>query len=133
MNDYKKIEKTHFLSAYEVKVPNWTGTAVIRSPFSAWSTGGSLPWYEAYNTTKYDRHSAFEEATFQHLIDACCGLLVILSAQFQDNDFSSGHSFKVDVDTRDDMEVGIGESFRVRSPANWPTIATTSRCVVIPP
>lgn len=121
MNDYKKIEKTHLLSLYEVKVPNWSGINAIRSPFSAWSNGGSLPWYQAYNTTKHDRHSAFEEATFQHLIDACCGLLAILSAQFETNDFSPGNDLLVVDGPRDGMESGIGGFFRVRFPANWPT------------
>jgi hypothetical protein len=119
MNDYKKIEKTHFLSSYEVKVPNWTGTGAIRFPFSAWSTGGSLPWYQAYNTTKHDRHSAFEQATFEHLIDACCGLLVILSAQFETNDFSPSNTLLALQGPRDGMESGIGGFFRVRFPANW--------------
>jgi hypothetical protein len=120
MNDYKKIEKTHLLSSYEVKVPNWSGTDAIRFPFSAWSTGSSLPWYQAYNTTKHDRHSAFEQATFQHLIDACCGLLAILSAQFETNDFSPGNTLLEVEGPGDGMESGIGGFFRVRFPANWP-------------
>lgn len=120
MNDYKKIEKTHLLSLYEVKVPIWNGEGAIRSPFSAWSTGASLPWYEAYNITKHDRHSAFEGATFKHLIDACCGLLVLLSAQFETNDFSPGDSALIIEGSSDEMESGIGGYFRVRFPVNWP-------------
>ena len=120
MGDYKKIEKTHFLSPYEVKVPNWTGTSSSRSPFSAWASGGMLPWYQAYNTTKHDRHSQFEEATFEYLIDACCGLLVLLSAQFETNDFSPGNTVLALEGPRDGMESGIGGYFRVRFPSNWP-------------
>ena len=86
MADYKKIEKTHFLSSCEIEVPNWTGTMSTWSPFSAWDTGESLDWYKAYNTTKHDRHSQFEQATFEQLIAASCGLLVLLSAQFRTND-----------------------------------------------
>jgi hypothetical protein len=93
MGDYKKINKTHHLSAYEVKAPHWSGEEATRTPFSAWSTGNLPPWYEAYNTTKHDRHTKFEEATFKSLIDACCGLLVLLSAQFGTNDFSPGPTF----------------------------------------
>jgi len=120
MSDYKKIERTHLLSAYEVKAPNWSGTRATRSPFSAWGSGGSPPWYQAYNTTKHDRHSQFGEATFDHLIDACCGLLVLLSAQFWTNDFSPGNSFLALEGPGDGMESGIGGYFRVRFPANWP-------------
>jgi hypothetical protein len=121
MNDYKKIERTHLLSQYEVKVPNWTGTKSVHIPFSAWSTGSSLPWYAAYNTTKHDRHSEFEKATFGHLLEACCGLLVILSAQFETNDFSPSNSVLALKDgSSDGMESGIGGFFRVRFPSNWP-------------
>jgi hypothetical protein len=120
MGDYKKIEKTHFLSTYEVKVPNWTGTRALRSPFAPWASGATLPWYEAYNISKHDRHSQFKKATFKHLIDASCGLLVLLSAQFETNDFSPGNTSLVVEGASDGMESGIGGYFRVRFPANWP-------------
>jgi hypothetical protein len=120
MGDYKKIEYTHRLSAYEVKVPNWSGQAFTRTPYSAWSAGGQLAWYQAYNTTKHDRHSEFPQATFQHLIDACCGLLVILSAQFWTVDFSPRNSFLVLSGPSDGMESAIGGYFRVRFPQNMP-------------
>jgi hypothetical protein len=92
----------------------------MRSPFLAWSTGNSLPWYQAYNTTKHDRHSEFEKATFGHLIDACCGLLVLLSAQFETNDFSPGNTLMAFEGANDGMESGIGGYFRVKFPDNWP-------------
>ena len=85
-----------------------------------WSSGGSLPWYQAYNTTKHDRHSEFEQATFKHLIDACCGILVLLSAQFETNDFSPGNTLLALEGSHDGMESGIGGFFRVKFPGNWP-------------
>jgi len=118
--DYRKIEKTHFLSAYEVKVPIWTGVRAIWSPFAPWASGAMLPWYEAYNVTKHDRHSQFKEATFKHLIDACCGLLVLLSAQFWTHDFQPGNTLLACEGPDDGMESGIGGYFRVRFPTNWP-------------
>jgi hypothetical protein len=121
MRDYKKIEKTHLLSSYEVRVPNWSGASATRSPFWAWSAGGSLSWYQAYNTTKHDRHSEFERATFEQLIDASCGLLVLLSAQFETNDFSPGPTLLATEGSGDGMESGIGGYFRVRFPVNWPS------------
>lgn len=121
MGDYKKVEKTHYLSGYEVKVPNWNGAAGTRAPFSAWATGGPLPWYRAYNATKHDRYSQFQEATFEHLIDACCGLLVMLSAQFETNDFGPGNAYLVLEGSPDGFESGIGGFLRVRFPQNWPT------------
>lgn len=122
MADYKKIEKTHYLSAYEVKVPSWSGKQTIWSPFEAWASGEPLPWYQAYNTTKHDRHSQFEQATFRHLIGACCGLLVILSSQFHTNDFSpGGYCLSISIGGNGDgMECGIGGYFRIGFPKNWP-------------
>jgi hypothetical protein len=120
MDDYKKINTTHRLSSYQVKVPYWSGTKDTRAPFAVWATGGTLPWYKAYNTTKHDRHVEFEEATFDHLIDACCGVLVILSAQFETNDFSPGNTLLALEGPNDGMESGIGEYFRVKFPDDWP-------------
>jgi len=62
----------------------------------------------------------FSEATFEHLLDACCGLLVVLSAQFATNDFSSGPTFLALSMSGDGIESGIGDYFRVRFPNNWP-------------
>ena len=124
MADYKKIDFTHRLSSYEVRVPNWTGSEDIRAPFAPWAAGGSLPWYQAYNATKHDRHQEFENATFQHTLDAACGLLVLLSAQFESNDFSPSDELlsvgSYGPNARDGMKSGIGGYFRVRYPNDWP-------------
>ena len=121
MDDYKKINITHRLSSYQVKVPYWTGNKDIRTPFSAWSTGDTLPWYQAYNTTKHNRLAEFKEATFEHLLDACCGVLVILSAQFETNDFTPGNDLIIANGPSDGTESGIGGYFRVKFPDDWPT------------
>lgn len=120
MVDYQKIEVSHRLSSYQIKVPNWTGTKGLRAPFKDWSMEGTLPWYDAYNATKHDRHAEFEEATFEHLIDAVCGVLVLLSAQFHSNDFSPGDSLLSVGGPNDGMETGIGGFFRVKYPDDWP-------------
>lgn len=120
MGDYKKIDVTHRLSSYEVKLPYWNGSNYLRRPFEPWSTGRSLRWYQAYNTTKHDRHIEFEEATFEYLIDACCGILVILSAQFGTNDFTPGDTLISIGGRHDGMETGIGTYFRVKFPDDWP-------------
>ena len=121
MSDYKKINFTHRLSSYKVKVPYWNGTKNIRTPFSAWATGNSLPWYDAYNSTKHDRFTEFKEATFEHLIDACCGVLVVLSAQFWNRDFAPSEDvLAVHSGVDDGMESGIGNYFRVKFPDDFP-------------
>lgn len=120
MKDYRKINTTHRLSSYKISVPYWSGSNNLRIPFSGWLQGSPLPWYEAYNATKHDRFAEFKEATFNHLIDACCGVLVILSAQFETNDFSPRDTLLSIEGSNDGKESGIGEFFRVSFPTDWP-------------
>jgi len=120
MSDYKKINITHRLSSFSVKMPYWNGAKQFRNPFSAWKKGESLPWYKAYNATKHDRHTSFQEATFDNLLDACCGVLVIFSAQFLTQNFSPGPSVLALEGSIDGMESGIGSYFRIKFPEDWP-------------
>ncbi|HUU27211.1 MAG TPA: hypothetical protein VM123_05325 [archaeon] len=120
MGDYKKINETHRLSSYKVKIPNWSGSSSVREPFSEWDSDASLPWYNAYNSTKHDRHKEFEKATFEHLLDASCGLLVLLSAQFETNDFLPDDTLLSVGGPNDGMKSGIGGFFRVQFPNDWP-------------
>lgn len=87
-DDYRKIEASHRLSAYEVMYPVWTGNGATRRPFSAWSAGNPLTWYQAYNEAKHDRHDKFPLANFENLTESVAGLAVLLSAQFLTHDFS---------------------------------------------
>lgn len=122
MEDYRKINKTHRLSSYQIKVPHWSGTKNIRAPFEAWGQTPQqrLPWYIAYNVTKHDRQKTFKHANFDHLLDACCGLFALLSSQFYNNDFGPGLDFYSVERRADGMESGIGEYFRVKFPDDWP-------------
>lgn len=120
MTDYKKIEDSHLVSSYKVKFPTWQGTMGTRAPFAAWSTGGSLPWYSAYNATKHDRHVQFQQATFEHLTDAIAGIVVLLSAQFWTCDFAPAGWSLIVGRPGDGMESAIGGYFRVKFPDNWP-------------
>ncbi|HWN09292.1 MAG TPA: hypothetical protein VNO50_08515, partial [Pyrinomonadaceae bacterium] len=40
MKDYKKVNISHRLSSYEIKLPFWHGALSIRQPFLPWATGG---------------------------------------------------------------------------------------------
>ncbi len=122
MGDYKKIEQSHYLSQYEVKVPNWLGSVGTRKPFSSWASSGSLAWYTAYNNTKHDRHLNFTQASFEHLIDSVAGLSALLASQFIDNDFSpAGYSLSINPGgPSDGFKSSIGGFFRLKFPANVP-------------
>lgn len=120
--DYKKIDRTHRLSSYKVKIPNWRGHNNIRQPFLNWKINQELSWYKEYNETKHNRHREFEKANFKNLLDAVCGLLVILSSQFWTNDFSPGDELLTvsGPNNKDGMVSGIGQYFRVEFPSDWP-------------
>ncbi len=119
MSDYKKIDQSHKLSEYMVRVPTWRGSQNTRTPFAAWSTGGSLGWYEAYHASKHNRHTDFQKATFINMLDAVTGCLTILSAQFRDEDFSAQSSALLCEGSGDGMDDAIGGFFRLRFPNSW--------------
>jgi hypothetical protein len=116
MRDYVKINKSHRLSSYRVKIPYWDGTAGIRVPFNAWANNSLLPWYQAYNSVKHNRHEDFKNASFEHATDAVCGLVVLLSSQFCTNDFGPSCGFLL----LEGSNQTIGDYFQVEFPYDWP-------------
>lgn len=119
-NDYRKINISHRLSSYQVKLPYWQGTKDTRTPFSPWALGQPLKWYQDYNATKHNRHKSFERASLSSLIDAICGLVVVLSSQFHTYDFSPGDTLLALEGFGDGLESAIGGYFRIKFPADWP-------------
>jgi hypothetical protein len=122
MDDYKKLNATHHLSSYEIKLPLWHGTGALRTPFAAWTFGAGLRWYQAYNATKHDRHQRFQEANFENLLDAVSGLVALLGAQFHTQSFSTGQRVLALEDSRlGGFEVAIGGYFHIKFPTDWST------------
>lgn len=117
IEDYWKIERTHFLSKFQVKFSNWNGAKAIRTPFENWNTSHVLEWYQTYNATKHDRHDEFNKANFGTTLDAVAGLLVMLTSQFLDNDFKPKHDFLVlGAGPGDGFNPAIGERFSIKYP-----------------
>ncbi len=121
MNDYKKIDASHKLSEYSIRMPIWTGAHGTRKPFSGWATSGTLRWYQTYNATKHDRQAEFKNATFENMLDAVSGCLAVLSAQFRDHDFSPQSGALLLEGGSDGMSDAIGGYFRVGFPQSWPS------------
>ena len=125
MTIYRKINRTHHLSSYGVKLPIWGGSGRIMRPFASWDANATLLWYRAYNESKQDRMAAFKMANFESLIDPMAGLLVIITAQFKDQEFSSGSTFLALAGSkREGFESVIGSLFRINPetdlrPANF--------------
>lgn len=123
MSDYQKIEASHRLSSYAVKLPYWSGSRSIRTPFAAWSNSDKKnpTWYSTYNVTKHDRHGQFAQANFSALIDAVGGLAILLASQFLNRSPSSMDFVLLgSYGLRDPFESSIGGFFRVRYPDDFP-------------
>lgn len=120
MVDFQKIEESHRLSSYKVKLPYWFGKKKLRRPFLHWKNKEPLNWYQAHNATKHDRHSNFPSANLDNLLDAICGLVTLLSAQFYTNDFSPSPGFLIVDGPNDGTESAIGDYFHVGFPTDWP-------------
>jgi hypothetical protein len=134
IKDYFKINSSHFLSKYEVQLPHWEGAGAIRKPFKAWGSSGpnELKWHQAYNHVKHDRAKNLKFASLENLVDAVCGLAIVIGSQFFTYDFTSP-----DYLIASDGEIYelIGDYFRVTFPQrtlskdcydfDWQTITAT--------
>jgi hypothetical protein len=74
-----------------------------------------LEWYQAYNDTKHARGTNLADANLKNVVDAMCGLVVLMSAQFYTNDFS-GPDFLIAENGLTDTEHAIGGYFSVKFP-----------------
>jgi hypothetical protein len=120
--DYCKIQRTHFLSEYEIRLPYWAGNGRIVQPFKSWAGGyATLDWYDAYNKSKHDRSANLDQANLKNLIGAFTGLAVLLAAQYYIYDFSPNNGFLIAEDS-DRFEGGIGGYLRVAFPSNVPSV-----------
>lgn len=120
MDVYRKINVTHHLSSYKVLLPIWNGGQKEFAPFEPWVHGKPLPWYQAYNASKHDRHEEFKKANMENLLGAVTGLLVVLTSQFSGQEFSSGGiALEVEGYNYHDGEPSIGSLFRMKYPTDW--------------
>ena len=122
MSDYFKINGSHFLSRYLVSMPFWDGTGRERQPFKEWGNESfhQLSWYGAYNKIKHDRANNLRLASFHNVVNAFCGLVVVLTSQFLDNDFMQRAKNLTDEGPNDGYEDAIGGYFRVKLPDDIP-------------
>jgi hypothetical protein len=121
IRDYVKIDQSHYLSEYVVKIPYWTAGTPVREPFAEWKNGHTLAWYRAYNTSKHDRAQELRAATFASVIDAFCGLSAVITAQFLSHDFGPANGVLTDPGIGDGYEEGIGQYVRLKYPSSVPS------------
>lgn len=119
MNDYRKLNATHHLSSYEVRMPYWHGNQHTRTPFAAWAGVGGLDWYQAYNAAKHDRHNEFARSNFANLLQAMSGLVAVVSAQFHTYDFLPDVQVG-EAGPDGGFDITTGGYFHVKFPTDWP-------------
>ena len=120
MHDYKKINVTHHLSSYKVILPIWHGEQKTFEPFASWAKDEPLPWYQAYNQSKHDRQEEFKQANLKNLLESIAALLILLSSQFETEDFSpKGPGHLLLEGGFNETEEAIGQFFRIRFPDDW--------------
>ena len=82
--DYFRLAAPLFLDEYEITLGRYADIPAIR-PFFGWSSSAptqSLGWYDAYNKTKHDRTTHFEQATIECCIQAVAATIALFSARF---------------------------------------------------
>lgn len=119
--EYRKINHSHHLDAYTAEFPIWTGENKIYSPFEAWKKKGSLDWYNAYNNCKHNRVENLQDANFKNLLNAYCGLFILLCAQFGSRSYEPG---PVLISIGQDYsyykgDFGLGDYLIIHRPTNW--------------
>lgn len=120
IKDFEIVNKTHHLDDYKVELPFWDGIGKDRRPFESWKTGQSLQWYRAYNECKHNRLLNFSKANLDNLINAYCGLFVLLSAQFRTESFSPGNiGLGAGAIGYYKGNFGIGGFLMISFPENW--------------
>jgi hypothetical protein len=120
MREYSRVECSHQLSDYQILLPIWRGRMAEFRPFGAWKDEMPLPWYEAYNASKHDRHQSLIDANLQILIQAIGGLVVLLTAQFNTEDYSgSPDVLEIGGPSVHKWQPALGGLFRVEYPKNW--------------
>lgn len=119
LNDYKKIEITHHLSSYEVRIPLWKGNSWLRKPFFEWKDNQKLNWFNDYNKIKHERHLNFEKSSFKNLTDAICGLAVVIASQFMAYNANAKDVLLSLGGPNDGMDALVGDFFRIKYPRDW--------------
>ena len=89
VKDYFKINQSSKLGNYVVFLISWSPKKKLLIPFKEWKdkkewkdNDCSLPWYQAYNNVKHDRHKEFPKASLENALCAIAAFYVILFSPF---------------------------------------------------
>lgn len=121
MNDYVKVNASHYLSQYQVRIQGWHGSGEVIKPYAGWKLGKSPSWYKAYNNSKHNTAQNLKEANFTNLTNAMSGLAALIAAQYHTVEFSSADNYLITEDeVYEGFETGIGGIFYIKFPSKVP-------------
>jgi hypothetical protein len=120
IGDYKKIESATRLSEYELRLSIWADSPRQIRPLHQWATGGSLPWYQDYNTVKHNRVDEFTRANLKNAVDAVAAVFAILFAQFNILAFSP-HELVSELNDWNGWLTHHNSIFWIKQPRSWNT------------
>ena len=119
MTDYQKVEDATRLSEYEIRFNLWEGDGRAFSPFASWARGEPLKWYSDYNKVTHDRGERFALANLKNVLEAVCGLAVVLYAQFEIQAFQSTTVVYSHLGDDDGWVAHDHSVFAIRPPRSW--------------
>ena len=118
MGDYKKINQATRLSEYKIQLTIWANKPRFLEPLLPWSTGGTLDWYQKYNTVKHNRSREFHLANLENTVEAVAALFIILFSQFNTLTFSA-HELVASHSNWDGWLAHQNSIFWVKVPTSW--------------
>jgi len=83
-HDYVKLLPKACLNEFEITFKNYNGLRKFK-PYLNWNAQQptqSLSWYNAYNKTKHDRGSHFNEATLENVMDSITAVVAMFCSKF---------------------------------------------------
>lgn len=83
-SDYIALLPILHLSKWEVSLFNYPSYGSL-APFGSWSspaTTRTIPWYDAYNSTKHNREAKLNLANLDNMINALGAVFIMTKAQF---------------------------------------------------
>lgn len=102
IQDYHKINAIMKLDEFKINTHLWYPDKTLK-PLNEWSQGHTLSWYQAYNHSKHNRFTNFQEASLENVFVGICSLVVILAAQFPDRiGLLDGSNMRMSIEDDDD-------------------------------
>ena len=117
--DYYKINAANKLDEYQIFINIWAGGKKKIQPFSEWSKGHQLTWYQDYNSVKHNRYEEFSKASLQNLLSETAAVFSIIFSQFHMFTFTQ-YQTTMSYQSSDEFELSSKNTmFSIILPQSW--------------